>query len=436
MINIGYMRKSGTLEKTPGSRNICWIIGLLALINVVLHLLFSFNLEYHRDELLYFSLGLHPAFGYATVPPLIGWVAWAMQGIFGYSLFAVRIFPAILSGLMIFLVSETAKELGGSFYARIVAGIGMMLSIFGLRTFLLFQPVHIDLILWTLFFYLTIRYVNTTSGKYLVLLGLTAGFALLNKYLIGLLFIVFVLVLPFTRYRIIFRNRYFWYGIIAGMLVFLPNLIWQAVNGLPVIQHFDELRRTQLVNVDQAAFMIEQLIIPGAASILTVAGIIFIFTGKAMSKLRFLGFVSLLVVVSLMLLRGKSYYTQGVMPLLLSAGAVFWESFLKAKWARIFLIIVIVVITIPVIPVGIPVYKTDRLKDYFGKAVQLWGMDFICRFEDNSIHSLPQDYADMLGWEELAAITDRTRHMITDKSAALIWSSWGNHDSRQEIRAS
>lgn len=74
------MRKSGTLEKTPGSSNIYWIIGLLASINVIVHLLFSFNLDYQRDELLYFSLGLHPAFGYATVPPLIGWVAWAMQG--------------------------------------------------------------------------------------------------------------------------------------------------------------------------------------------------------------------------------------------------------------------------------------------------------------------------------------------------------------------
>src|SRR4030067_3703967 len=82
----------------------------LALFNVILHLAASYNLEFHRDELLYFSLGLHPGFGYATVPPLIGWIAWLMQNIFGYSLFAVRFIPALLSGLMIFLIAAMTRE--------------------------------------------------------------------------------------------------------------------------------------------------------------------------------------------------------------------------------------------------------------------------------------------------------------------------------------
>jgi hypothetical protein len=53
------------------------IVCVLALFTVVIHLIFSYNLEFHRDELLYFSLGQHPAIGYATVPPMIGWVAWS-----------------------------------------------------------------------------------------------------------------------------------------------------------------------------------------------------------------------------------------------------------------------------------------------------------------------------------------------------------------------
>ncbi len=122
------------------------VITILALFNVILHLVVSYNLEYHRDELLYFSLGMHPGFGYATVPPLIGWIAWLMQNIFGYTLFAVRIFPALLGGIMVFLISAIAKELGESAYSRILAAIGIIISGFGLRTFLLYQPVHIDLI--------------------------------------------------------------------------------------------------------------------------------------------------------------------------------------------------------------------------------------------------------------------------------------------------
>lgn len=152
------------------------IIAALAVFTATIHLVFSYNLEFHRDELLYFSLGQHPAFGYATVPPMIGWVAWAMQNIFGYSLFAVRIFPALVGAAMVFLISAIAKELGGSGYSRILATLG-----------------------------------------------------LLNKYLIGLLFFSFLIIIPFTQYRILFKDRKFWYGVLAGILVFSPNLIWQIV---------------------------------------------------------------------------------------------------------------------------------------------------------------------------------------------------------------
>jgi len=48
-------------------------------------------------------------------------------------------------------------------------------------------------------------------------------------------------------------------------------------------------------------------------------------------------------------------------------------------------------------------------------------MGFVTRFEDNSIHSLPQDYADMIGWEELAAVAGKAWNMVPDKKAAFIY---------------
>lgn len=397
------------------------VISILAIINVIIHLVFSYNLEFHRDELLYFSLGRHPALGYATVPPLTGWIAWLMQKIFGDTLFAVRIYPALLSGAMIFLVSSLARELGGSFYARILAATGILVSIIGLRTFLLFQPVCTDLILWTLVFYLVVKYINTSSDKYLIFLGIAIGFALLNKYLMGILIFSFLLILPFTKYRTLFTNKYFWLGILAGFLVFLPNLLWQVLNHMPVINHMTELKETQLVNVNQRAFLAEQLIIPGAATLLTVPGLIFLLIGRNARKYRFLAILTISVIIFLMLLHGKSYYTQGIFPFLIAAGAVSWEQIFKRILPRIALVLLIIIITLPVLPVGIPVYKTEGLVKYFKDIGIKYGMEFICRFEDNSIHSLPQDYADMLGWEELASIADKGWQMIPDKKAAFIY---------------
>jgi hypothetical protein len=409
------------MNKEPKVNYVNITISLLALFFVTIHLIFSDNLEYHRDELLYFSLGRHPALGYATVPPMIGWVAWTMQNIFGYSVFAVRLFPALIGGLMVILVSALAKELGGSGYSRILAAIGVIVSIVGLRTFLLFQPVHIDLIMWTLFIYLIIKYINTSSGNYLILLGITGGAAFLNKYLIGLLFVILLIVVPFTQYRKIFRDKKLWYGVLAGALIFLPNLVWQMGNGLPIINHLTELKETQLVNVDKTAFLIEQLAMPGAASILTVAGIFYLFLNKNAWKFRFLGLVVISVVITLMLMQGKSYYTQGIFPFLIAAGAVSWEDLLRRGWSRTLLMLLIIGLSIPIVPIGIPVFKTERLVKYFKYIGTNYGMDFVCRFEDNSIHSLPQDYADMLGWEELTQIADEAWQKISDKKAAFIY---------------
>jgi hypothetical protein len=394
---------------------------LLAVFNVLLHLITSYNLEYHRDELLYFSLGRHPAFGYATVPPLTGWMALIAKTLFGNSLFSVRIFPSLGSALMVFLVAGIAKELGGSGYSRILAATGIFISIIGLRTFLMFQPVYLDLIFWTLSFYLLIKFINTGSGKYLILFGLFAGVALLNKYLIGLLFGLIFIIAPFTPHRSVFRNRNLWYGILAGFLVFLPNLVWQAVHHFPVVNHMAELERTQLVHVSRLAFLREQLFMPGFASFLTVAGIIYLLIAREAVKFRFLALVALSVIIVLMLLHGKNYYTQGIFPMLMAAGAVSWEKTLRRRWQKLLFILLLVLLTIPVIPIGVPVYRTVKLVAYFEKLRTRYGMDFVTRFEDNSIHSLPQDYADMLGWEELTAITARAWDTVQNKKAAFIY---------------
>jgi hypothetical protein len=409
------------MKEEPGNSYSGIVIFLLALLNVVIHLSVSDNLEYHRDELLYFSLGLHPAAGYATVPPMIGWIAGIMQGIFGTSVFAVRIFPAVMSGVMVYLVAAIAREMGGSGYARILAATGFVVSIIGLRSFLFFQPVHIDIFFWTLIFYLVIRYVNTSSDKYLLLIGITAGAGLLNKYLLGLLILMLLIIVPLTRYRTIFTRRKFWIGLLAGFIVFLPNLIWQLVNGLPVLSHLVELERTQLVNVDRTAFIIEQLIIPGMASVLTIAGIIHLFTGRKAWQYRFLGIVTLAVILSLMMMRGKNYYTMGVFPFLMAAGAVSWEMTLKKTWSRLTLILLLVLLTIPSLPIGIPVFGPEKLAGYFKVLVRDYKMDFICRFEDGSIRSLPQDYADMLGWEEMTGLAAEAWNMIEDKNSAFIF---------------
>lgn len=409
------------MKSEPVNRTTDPIIVILALINVSLHLFVVKNLEYHRDELLYFSLGQHPAIGYNSVPPLIGWISWFMQNVFGYSVFAVRLFPALLSGVMVILASLMARELGGSRFAAFLSAIGLMVSIFFMRSFSLFHPVHIEIFLWTLCIYFIIKYVNSQKDKFLILFGIVAGVALLNKYLSVLLFTGLIVTIPFTKYRDVLRNRMFWTGLATGFLIFLPNLIWQASKGFPVFNHLSELYDTQLVHMDVPLFLTEQLIMPFAGSLLTVAGLIFLLTSKKGAKFRFLGFVAAFVIVALLILKGKSYYTLGVFPLLIISGAVAYDIWIKKLWIKITIPIFLILVTLPVVPIGLPVYSEEGLKKYFNLLDKDYGIDLGRRFEDGTIHSLPQDYADMLGWEELTVLAKKAYDQAEDKKACFIY---------------
>jgi hypothetical protein len=62
-----------------------WMVAILfVVVRLSLHFLTNTNYELHRDEILYFNMGDHLSFGYATVPPVIGFLASSIKSIFGY----------------------------------------------------------------------------------------------------------------------------------------------------------------------------------------------------------------------------------------------------------------------------------------------------------------------------------------------------------------
>jgi hypothetical protein len=284
----------------------------------------------------------------------------------------------------------------------------------------MFMPVHLEIFLWTLCIYLIIKYINTSNDRFLLYFGIAAGITLLNKYLAGLFFIGLLVIIPFTEYRKIFSLKMFYFGIAAGFLIFLPNLIWQISKHFPVTGHMGELYKTQLVYMNIPLFLTEQVITATMGSFFTIAGLIWLLSGRG-NRFRFLGLLVLFIIIALMLLKGKSYYTLGIFPLLIAAGAVSYGQWIKRTWIRIVFPLVLLIFTVPVIPFGLPVYKIEGMKEYFRVLHENYKIDLGTRFEDGTIHSLPQDYADMLGWEELTQAALKAYNMIDNKKAAFIY---------------
>ena len=396
-------------------------ISMLAMAGVMIHLLLFRDLGFHRDELLFFSLGQHPDFGYFSVPPMIGFLAFVLSKLLGYSLFAAKIVPALLCGVMVWLCSEMAGELGGSFFARLLAAIGFLSSILFLRAFSLFQPVFLDIFFWTVALYFLLRYINTEHRKYLILFGVSVGFGLLNKYNILFLVMAVLVVLPFTRYRKLFRAREFYLAVFVSFIILLPNLIWQLRHGMPVLEHMVELKRTQLNQMGTATFLSEQLLMVFPATLLALPGLIYLLFGSIMQKFKWIGHALLVILLLYLLLHGKSYYSAGIYPLLICSGAVFIERSLSRGFWRAAIVAFLLLFAWMMLPMGIPCKSPEQLVSYFDKVARITHDDAIRRYENNEYRQLPQDYADMLGWEELTVLTNSAWQTVEHKDQCIIF---------------
>src|SRR5512133_1356720 len=105
-------------QKKPGG--FLWVL-LIALAGLIIHFLTYKTLGFHRDEFLYLALGKHPAAGYWSNPPLIGFISWISQRIPGDALFTTRLLPAAGGFVLIILTGIIARELGGRTYAQVLS---------------------------------------------------------------------------------------------------------------------------------------------------------------------------------------------------------------------------------------------------------------------------------------------------------------------------
>ncbi|GAB3516789.1 glycosyltransferase family 39 protein [Emticicia fontis] len=403
------------------AKHLKWLILSLALLKTVFHLYFYNKLEPHRDELLYFSLGTHPASGYASVPPMVGILAFLLMKTIGFSAFAIKILPAILGGVMIWLTTKITEELGGNWFAQLLTALGIFIAPIFVRPFYLYQPVGFDIFFWTLIFYFTIRYLNTRQHNYLLYLGIAGGFAILNKHLVVLQLGALVIAFLLSSERKTLGQKSFWYAIGVCIIIASPNIIWQITHGLSSIRHLGALNKHQLTHLNRINFLKEQLLMPGIFLLLTCAGLCGLLFTQKLSKYRLLGVTILFVIGILFAVKGKGYYTAGVFPLALAAGSVWWEGLLKQWYVRMALIVFLLGLSIPLLPIGIPTDTPEKLAIHFKNFSEKYGMNDMLRHEDGKIHSLPQDYADMIGWEELAKITNTAYQQVSDKSNVLLY---------------
>lgn len=356
--------------------------------------------EPHRDELLYLQQAHHMAWGFMETPPLLSIFAWLGQ-LFGNGMFWIKCWPSLFGAFTYILVARLILSLGGRAFALV---LGWLPFIFGgyLRIHFLFQPNFLDIFFWTLMAYSLVRAQQTGQNKWLYLFGLSVGLGMLSKYTTAFFMVSLLAGMALTQQRRRFANKHFYYALGLAFLIFLPNLVWQFTHDLPVVFHMRELRKNQLQYVSPATFLSEQVIDNLPCIFIWVAGLWSVSFSRRMKDYRFLGWAWITVILLLLAGHGKGYYALGAYPVLFAFGACQLEQFAgsgRRAW-RFAFVLIPVCLGFWVLPIALPILPPARLAAFYEwRHVARLG---VLKWEDGKSHPLPQDFADMLGWKEMA----------------------------------
>ena len=150
-----------------------------------------------------------------------------------------------------------------------------------------------------------------------------------------------------TPERKILASRWLWIGGAVALLIFLPNLIWEAAQGWPQVEVVRNGQAFKINHISPAQFLFEQVLFMGPVSLVVwLAGLVWLVRAPEAKPLRFLAWLYVFILAIVILLDGKSYYVVPIYPVLVAGGGVAIERWLTAprwRWARMAYVVALVI---------------------------------------------------------------------------------------------
>src|SRR6185369_4751020 len=218
------------------------IILVIALAKLFFHCYFNNRYGYFRDEFDYMACGDHLAWGYVDQPPLIPFLIHLSRAVLGDSLRAIRFIPALATSLLVVQAALIARELGGKTYAMLLTAVTILIAPQYLSNGSLLTTNCLEPNLWMAAAYFIILAIKRDQPRYWVGVGVFAGIGLEEKYSIAFFVVGIVVGLLATKQRRALLNKWIWIGSAAGLLIVLPNVLWNMHRGWPFLQLMHNIR--------------------------------------------------------------------------------------------------------------------------------------------------------------------------------------------------
>ena len=403
--------------------NLTLLLCLLALLKLILPF-FIQNAAYepHRDEFLYLAEGKHLAWGFMEVPPLLSLFAWLTQAM-GGGFFWIKLWPSLFGALTYLFIGRMILSFGGKWFALVLAFLPFIFGVY-LRMHYLFQPNFLEIFFWTQMAYGLVRYAQTKKVRGLYIAGIGLGLGMMSKYSVSFFAASLLLGLLLTKERKVLLNKHFYYAMLTGFVIFLPNLIWQYAHGFPVVYHMKELERGQLQYISPASFLIDQLLLNLPSVFIWLSGLYWVSFARAGKPYRFIGWAYAFVIIILLVGHGKNYYAMGAYPILLGFGALSLERWAtgRVQVMRYVMVAFSLFIGYTFVTLSLPFLAPEKLAGYYART-SVARKSGSLRWEDLQDHPLPQDFADMLSWKEMTQKVAKAYDSLdsTEKSQTLLF---------------
>ncbi len=281
---------------------------------------------FHRDELYFIVAGRHPAFGYPDQPPLTPLLSAASVAVLGLSPTAVRVLPALAMGITVILTALIARDLGGTRRAQLLAAITVALSGY-LSAGHLDSTATFDLLFWALILWLLVKLLAGGDRRLWLAEGVIIGVGLENKDTLLLLCVGLLAGVVLARRWDIVRSPWVWAAAGIALLIWAPNLAWQAMHDFPQLTMAHVIAGSAAANrsgiVPVLWLLAGPILFPVA-----VAGFLWLLLAKAAAPWRAIAVTAIAMLVLVAASGGKAYYAVGILPVFMAAGAILLDRWL------------------------------------------------------------------------------------------------------------
>ena len=388
--------------RDPKRREFAVILGL-SLFALAFHLAVNAFGGYgiFRDEYYYIACSKRLAAGYVDQPPLSMFLLAFSRTLFGISQFGLRILPALSHAVTVVLAGLIARKLGGRRTAITLACLAVVLAPVIIGQANIYQMNAFANLFWALSAYVLVLIVERSRPGLWLLLGLVMGLGLLNKIDFLWFGAGLGVGLLLTDMRKHLKTPWPYAAAATALVIFSPFIIWNISHGFAHIEFIRAATAGKYSGLTRLDFLAGQLIVLNPVNMtIWLPGLYFLLFNRDGRRYRILGIIYA-TAFAILLLNGhsKAEYLAPVYIMLFAAGGVAVESWAgrgKRKWAAA-LGTLSVLTSLMIMPLAVPVLPVET----FIKYSNAMGIKPSTP-EGKNLAELPQFYADMFGWEELA----------------------------------